>query len=91
VFECTGFEIAVAAINKIRKILCKKGRGIFIFASNHDFRILGTNPLNLHGYTRDEVDKMFDDFFSSTYVDTYSTTYEGGIREQRDWLVTIVK
>ena len=36
------------------------GLGIFVFASDCDYRILGDNGLGLHGYQREEVDGWAD-------------------------------
>jgi hypothetical protein len=67
------------------------GRGAFLFAAEGDFRVVGENPYGLHGYREDEVLGLFADGFSEVFVDRTLTTYEGGRKEQRDWLVTVTR
>jgi len=43
----------------------------------------------LHGYTRPEVEELFDEAFEKLWIDRNITTYEGGRCEQNDWLVTV--
>ena len=89
VFDCTGYAIAKASVECVRHILSHGGRGLFLFASDRDFRVRGENPLGLHGYTREEVERLFQHGFAKVWIDRYITTYQGGQCEQNDWLVTL--
>jgi SAM-dependent methyltransferase len=89
VYDCTGPVVAKASVERLRQVLSRGGRGLFLFASDRDFRIKGENRLGLHGYTRREVEDMFVYGFAQVCIDQYITTYEGGKLEQNDWLVTL--
>jgi cyclopropane fatty-acyl-phospholipid synthase-like methyltransferase len=89
VYDCTGPVIASASVERLRQVLSRSGRGLFLFASDRDFRIKRENPLGLHGYTRREVEDLFESGFARVWIDHYITTYEGGQLEQNDWLVTV--
>jgi hypothetical protein len=60
-----------------------------LFAGERDYRLSGSNPYGLHGYSPAEVTDLFATGFESVWVDHYVTTYEGGRSEQFDWLVTV--
>jgi SAM-dependent methyltransferase len=89
VYDCAGMAIAKSSIGKLLNILSPGAHGLFLFASNRDFRVKGENPLGLHGYKRDEVDEMFSCSFTRVWIDRYITTYQGGTSEQNDWLITV--
>ncbi len=89
VIECTGPKIARKAVEGIKQLLNKRGKGIFIFAGHNDFRVKGSNNYNLHGYTSSEVYDIFYNNFKLVYIDRYITTYNGEDHVQFDWLVTI--
>jgi len=91
VYDCTGPVVAKASVERLRQVLSRGGRGIFLFASDRDFRVQGENTLGLHGYTRREVEDMFGYGFARVWIDNYITTYEAGRLEQNDWLVTLEK
>ena len=91
VLEAAGPAVAEPAIQKVLPAMAPGGKGLFIFASNEDFRLQGDNHYGLHGYTRAEVDALFDVGFSTVWIDQYITTYEGDRYRQVDWLVTVVK
>lgn len=91
VYECTGLHAAKASLEKIPPLLTKQGKGIFIFASDRDFRIQGENSLGLYGYHQEEVENMFLNKFSQVYIDRYITTYQSQQLEQNDWLITVEK
>ena len=91
VYDCTGPVVAKASVERLRQVLSRGGRGIFLFASDRDFRVQGENTLGLHGYTRREVEDMFGYGFARVWIDHYITTYEAGRLEQNDWLVTLEK
>ena len=89
VYDCTGPVIARASVERLRQVLSHGGLGLFLFASDCDFRIKGENLLGLHGYTRREVEDIFMHGFARVWIDKYITTYRGGQWEQNDWLVTL--
>jgi cyclopropane fatty-acyl-phospholipid synthase-like methyltransferase len=89
VYDCTGPVIAKASVERLRQVLSPGGRGLFLFASDRDFRIKGENHFGLHGYTRREVEDIFTNRFARVWIDQYITTYQGGTTEQNDWLVSI--
>lgn len=91
VFDAAGPAVAQGAVREAARVLRSGGRGLFVFASDGDFRILGENEYRLHGYTRTEVDRLFSDGFSAVWIDRYITTFEGGRTEANDWLVTLQK
>jgi len=89
VFDAAGPAVARKAVERCRHVLRPRGRGLFLFASDGDYRVTGPNPLGLHGFTRQEVDEMFSYQFTTVWMDRYITTYEGGRLEQNDWLITL--
>ena len=92
VLEAAGPQVAAAAMARLFDILRPGGRGLFLFASDRDFRIQDQhNPWQLHGYSQQEVQASFDRGFAQLDIDRYITTYESGRYEQNDWLVTITR
>jgi len=89
VLECIAPSKARVIVERVKQVLRPSGRGLFLFASDKDFRLRGENALGLHGYTRAEVESTFDRGFSKLWIDRYITTYRGGESEQNDWLVTL--
>jgi cyclopropane fatty-acyl-phospholipid synthase-like methyltransferase len=89
VYDCTGPASAKASVKQLRHVLSSGGCGLFLFASDHDVRVKGENPLSLHGFTRSEVEGIFAHDFAGVWIDRYITTYQGGQLEQNDWLVTL--
>jgi SAM-dependent methyltransferase len=91
VLDCTGPEVARRALSMLPPAMAPEARGVFMFAAEGDFRVLGENPYGLHGYREDEVQSLFADGFSEVLLDRTLTTYGGGREEQRDWLVTVTR
>lgn len=89
VFDCAGFEVSKRALANSAKMLSKNGRGIFVFASEHDFRVNINHELSLHGYSDPEVKELFHDNFKNVNYDHYISTYENGSSQQNDWLITV--
>ncbi len=89
VYDCVGPLVARSSLERVAAVLRPGGRGLFIFASDQDFRLESENPYNLHGFNRAEVDHCFNVGFAQVWVDRYITTYQGGRIEQNDWLVTV--
>lgn len=91
VLDCAGRHAARAAVPQILRSLTPGGRGLFVFASDRDFRVLGENPYGLHGFTRAEVEELFAMDVRELFIDRYISTYRGGEIEQNDWLVTVMR
>ncbi len=92
VFDSARIDSARKAIPKVYSLLKKGGQGIFIFASNSDFRVIGSNPWNLYGYEENEVIEMFEQCeWNVLHIDRYITTFESGKLESNDFLVTLQK
>jgi cyclopropane fatty-acyl-phospholipid synthase-like methyltransferase len=91
VLDCAGVAAARAALPVVFEAMEPGARGLFVFASDRDFRVVGPNPYGLHGYTRAEVEEVFAQPWSERFLDRYITTYRGGETEQNDWLVTVTK
>jgi SAM-dependent methyltransferase len=89
VYDCTGPVIARRSVERVADVLSQGGRGLFLFASNRDFRLSGDEPRLPHGYKESEVKMLFADLFHTVWIDRYITTYENGRIEQNDWLVTV--
>jgi SAM-dependent methyltransferase len=89
VLDAAGPRAAGAGIRRLPGSLHPGALGLFIFASHEDFRVTGSNDMRLHGYSRAEVERLFDGLFDRIWIDQYSTTYDGGIIRQVDWLVTV--
>lgn len=89
VLECVDLETAARAVRSVHRLLCPGGRGLFLFASDRDFRVLSNPPLVHRGYTRAEVERIFALDFQQIWIDRYITTYRGGQIEQNDWLITL--
>lgn len=90
-FECVAFDCAARSVQEAKRVLKNNGRGIYIFAGEGDFRLVGENKYQLHGYTYDEVKQIFSAGFLNLAIDQYITTYDNGKRAQRDWLITLQK
>lgn len=91
VYEASGPAVAKSSVQRLRHVLAAGARGLFLFASDRDYRLQGENSPSLHGYSRDEVEDVFAGEFARVWIDRYVTTYQGGQLEQNDWLVTLEK
>ncbi len=89
VLDSAGAEIASRAVPRAIAALAPGGAAFFLFASDRDSRIHGENPYRLHGFTRAEVDRIFEIEGASVFVDRAVVTYRGGQSEQNEWLVTV--
>ncbi len=88
VVDCAGIDAAREGLRRLREVLRPKAKGLFLFAAEDDFRVNGNNPWSLHGFTRAEVTSTFQGF-RHVWIDSYLTTYRGGLETQHDWLVTL--
>lgn len=89
VLDCAGLETSKSAIKNMSQVLKPGGRGLFIFASDLDFRLNLKTNLSINGYNSEEVKEIFEGNFAQVNYDRYITTYENGKSQQNDWLITV--
>lgn len=87
VLECAGLEVATEGLARVAACLAPGGCGLFLFASERDFR--AGHPAIRHVYTETEVKRLFEERGWNVWYDRFITTYENGRIEQNDWLITI--
>lgn len=58
VLECVPPSIAIKVIKDTIRVLKPNGLALLIFSSNKGYHIMGPNPLGLHGYSEEEVERM---------------------------------
>jgi ubiquinone/menaquinone biosynthesis C-methylase UbiE len=91
VFDAAGKSETIQAIKEVYRVLKNSGKGLFIFASNEDFRIKN-KILDLYGYNFDELNDMFRTAsFEKIWIDSYKTSYENNSYIQSDFIVTVFK
>jgi cyclopropane fatty-acyl-phospholipid synthase-like methyltransferase len=88
VYDSAGPAVARASLERLTSIMKPGASGFFLFASDLDFQVQGDNLYKLYGFTRREVEGLFEGF-DQVWIDRYITTYQGGAMEQNDWLVTL--
>lgn len=92
VFECAGLNATQKAVQQVVRVLKPGGKGFFLFASNSDYRIMQDNPLNLHGFSVEELEETFSKLkLSLLYTDRYITTFQNQAFQTNDFLITIQK
>lgn len=82
------------AIDAALRVLRPGAPGLFLFASDADFRVRGNNPLGLHGYTEAEVAAAFGAAggrLDRLCLDRYITTYDNRSHAQNEHLITFGK
>jgi SAM-dependent methyltransferase len=89
VLDSAGPAIAQQTLTRLLHVMRSGARGLFMFASDRDFRVTGENPYQIYGYNQNEVEHLFGQGFSQVWIDYTMTTYQGGAIEQNDWLVTV--
>jgi len=65
-----------------------------VFASDKDFRCQGANPLEIHGFSDDEVKDAVSAACANAkavWTDRFITTYENMKIQQNEHLLTIIK
>lgn len=92
VLDAAGIEETGKAVPRILDCLRQGGKALLVFAAEGDFRLEQVADLGLHGYTRGEVETLFDVADQADcWIDQYITTYESDRIRQIDWLVTLTK
>ncbi|MDP2014480.1 MAG: methyltransferase domain-containing protein [Actinomycetota bacterium] len=90
--DAAGLEQSRIAVPRLVDSMKPGGKALLVFAGEGDSRIAGAPELNLHGYSRREVESMIVlEYGVSAWVDTCVTTRQSNVRRQIDWLVTIAK
>lgn len=90
VIECCTPGVPEAAMPTIGKLLRPGGGGLFVFATDKDYRIGDpNNPFVRRGFTRDEVEKMFRGAFPFVQIDRHTATEKGGSMALDNWMVTV--
>ncbi|MFN9624016.1 MAG: class I SAM-dependent methyltransferase [Cyanobacteriota bacterium] len=94
VLECVDCSLIGACLSEVVRVLRSNGSALLIFASDQDFRVLGDNPYQLHGYSDEEVLQATTALSSNlkyAWLDRYITTYRGQEIQQNEHLLTLVK
>jgi 2-polyprenyl-3-methyl-5-hydroxy-6-metoxy-1,4-benzoquinol methylase len=89
VLDSAGVEASRRALAGLPRLMRPGARGLFVFASSEDFRIVGDNACAAYGFTRPEVAAMFDVGFRTVHIDHYITTFENETSKSDEWLVTV--
>jgi SAM-dependent methyltransferase len=89
IFDTVGPAISAAAVRRVKDVLRPGGKGFFLFSSDSDGSLSDGNRWRLSGYTRSEVDALFDLGFEEVFVDRCNVTYLGGRVTQDEWIVTL--
>jgi SAM-dependent methyltransferase len=90
VLDCCLPGIPEAAMPRIGRLLRPGGSGLFLFATDKDYRI-GTadNPFVRRGFTEAEVISMFDGAFPFVQIDRLTATEKGQKIALDNWIVTV--
>lgn len=94
VVDAAGAGHLRAALEAAIAVLRPGAPAMFLFASDVDFRILGPNPLGLHGFSEAEVCDALSGLgrqASDICVDRYITTYANKRHAQDEHLITFAK
>lgn len=89
VLSCVPSDVARGAVREAERVLAPGAPGMFLFATDRDFRLTDGNVCKQRGSTRAEVEELFAGRFRRVFIDLTTTTFEGGRLEQSDWLVTV--
>ena len=90
VLDCCMPGVPEAALPAIGRLLRPKGAGLFIFATDKDYRIDDpANPFVRRGFTEAEVVAMFNGAFSSVEIDRHTATEKGRTIALDNWMVTV--
>ena len=90
VLECAAPGLAQAAVPAIATLLRPAGSGLFIFATNLDYRI--NDPKNAfvrQGFLETEVEAMFGDASWTVEINRHTATEQGRTMALDEWMVTV--
>jgi hypothetical protein len=74
----------------IGKLLRPKGAGLFIFATDQDYRIDDpNNPFVRRGFSETEVAALFGGAFPFVQIDRHTATEKGRTIALDNWMVTV--
>lgn len=90
VLDYAGQAETRAVVPRFQQWLRPGGQAFLVFAAQGDFREGTVGNLDLHCYTRTEVEELLSTFSGfRIWVDEYITTYENNSHRQIDWLITL--
>ncbi|MDO9485842.1 MAG: class I SAM-dependent methyltransferase [Actinomycetota bacterium] len=90
--DAAGVDEARIAVPRLVDALKPGGKAILVFAADGDSRIAESPELELHGFTRREVESLIVlEYGLSAWIDSCTTTFQSGVTRQIDWIVTIAK
>jgi SAM-dependent methyltransferase len=79
---------ARGALDRLAAICRPGAKAFFLFEADDDFHG-GANDLEIHGFSRAEVEDLFLTRFATVWIDEHTSTYQNGRLFQKDWLVTV--
>jgi SAM-dependent methyltransferase len=89
VLDCAVPGLPEAAMPSIAKLLRPKGAGLFIFATDADYRIDDSiNPFVRKGFTETEATAMFSAAFPSVEINRHVATERNRTVALDEWMVT---
>ena len=92
VLDAAGVDQARVAVPRLVDSLRPGGKALLVIAGEEDSRIGAHPELNLHGYTRREVEALIVlEYGVGVWIDSAVTTYQNNAVQSFDWLVTIAK
>lgn len=92
VFECASPEDVSVCLSKLPTIMAPSAKGLFYIAADDDFRFPEiASQLGMHGYSLDEIKKIFDGTFPYIAIDEFVTTRNNRQLVNRNWIITVSK
>lgn len=90
--EAIGMDEARNVVPRLVDTLKPGGKALLVFAGEGDFRIASRPDLQLHGYSRREVESLIIlEYGVEVWIDSCTTTHQNNATRQIDWLVTLAK
>ncbi len=92
VLEAAGVDEARVAVPRLADSLKPGGKALLVIAAEGDSRLKAHPELQLHGFSRREVEALIVlEYGVGVWIDTHTTTYQNASTRRSDWLVTIAK